>query len=153
MSRTDLIFTASATTRPALRPSVVGNYVCLPWYIGGQPDVCLGSMADADRGRWRTGTDGVTVRNHRHMCSASSVVDSHDRRSGGIDLSDSCGDMGHATGSPVSCTKFPPYYEQTRPASAEVSNGRYWMAGRRRVQSACRKRPINRRYAEPYRGS
>ena len=109
MSRTDLIFTASATTRPALRPSVVGNYVCLPWYIGGQPDVCLGSMADADRGRGRTCTDGVTIRNHSDMCSPSSVVDSHDRRPRGINLTYSGGDMGHATVSPVSCAKFLPF--------------------------------------------
>ena len=105
MPRADLIFTATATTRPALRPSAVGDYCCLRRYIGGQPDVCLGSMADADRGRCRTSTDGVTIRHHSDMCSPSSVVDSHDRRPRGINLSYSCGDVGPATVSPVSCTK------------------------------------------------
>jgi len=114
MPRADLIFTATATTRPALRPSAVGDYCCLRRYIGGQPDVCLGSMADADRGRWRTGTDGLTIRNHSDMCSPPGVVDSHDRRSGAINLSDNCGDMGHATGSPVSCARFPPFCHRTR---------------------------------------
>ena len=106
--RTDFIFRASATTRLALDPSVVGNYLRLHWHIGAQSDVCLGSMAGANRGCWRTGIDGLTIRNRNDMYSPPSVIDSHDRRSDAIDFSDNCRDMGLAAVGPVSCARCPP---------------------------------------------
>lgn len=94
ISGTGTAFSASTAAWSAAGPNVVGNCGCLRWHIGGQPMVFLGSMADTSVGIPRTSHDGVTICDHRDMCSSSGVVDSNDRSSGGIDFSIGCGDMG-----------------------------------------------------------